>query len=259
MRPWLCAHCKEGRPLVGPLDAAASMHVPSFVWPMPWPHALLWRGGLMMCVCQKSATSIWLLSARPHLAGAGNDYSKDLQFRKLNAQKDRIQIKVQLAGPSWGRGSLSPPCPDAPPPLRSRTHTCLAPRHEHSRWLTSMRPTCQPPCPCSQLRCPPAPFALGQVLRGGQQLLVENTELVVGDVLICDTGDKVRPVQRQPGGGGERLDVGEAAGEHACRLNAARCGAPLACAGWRHVPFHLQTRTARCSQAGSWDGPGCLA
>lgn len=55
-------------------------------------------------------------------AGAGNDYSKDLQFRKLNAQKDRIEIKV---------------------------------------------------------------------VRGGQQILVPNTDLVVGDVMLLDTGDKV--------------------------------------------------------------------
>ncbi len=54
--------------------------------------------------------------------GAGNDYSKDRQFRKLNAQKDKIMIKV---------------------------------------------------------------------LRGGQQILVENTDIVVGDVMLLDTGDKV--------------------------------------------------------------------
>lgn len=28
------------------------------------------------------------------LVGAGNDYQKDLQFRKLNASKDVIDIKV---------------------------------------------------------------------------------------------------------------------------------------------------------------------
>jgi hypothetical protein len=33
----------------------------------------------------------------PH-AGAGNDYQKDLQFRKLNAVKDIIEIKVVRNG-----------------------------------------------------------------------------------------------------------------------------------------------------------------
>ena len=31
-------------------------------------------------------------------AGAGNDYQKDRQFRKLNAQKDIIEIKVLRGG-----------------------------------------------------------------------------------------------------------------------------------------------------------------
>ncbi|EFJ44186.1 calcium-transporting ATPase [Volvox carteri f. nagariensis] len=66
--------------------------------------------------------AIWVAVIVVTLVGAGNDYSKDLQFRKLNAQKDRIQIKV---------------------------------------------------------------------IRGGEQILVENTDLVVGDIVILDTGDKV--------------------------------------------------------------------
>lgn len=55
-------------------------------------------------------------------AGAGNDYKKDQQFRKLNATKDKVRVRV------W---------------------------------------------------------------RNGEPMLVENTELVVGDVYLLDTGDKV--------------------------------------------------------------------
>jgi len=33
-----------------------------------------------------------------HCAGALNDYQKDLQFRKLNAQKDVIEVKVVRDG-----------------------------------------------------------------------------------------------------------------------------------------------------------------
>lgn len=56
-------------------------------------------------------------------SGAGNDYQKDIQFRKLNASKDVFMVKV---------------------------------------------------------------------LRGGQQSLVSSADIVVGDVLLLDTGDKVR-------------------------------------------------------------------
>jgi len=54
--------------------------------------------------------------------GAGNDYQKDKQFKKLNAQKDKLEVKV---------------------------------------------------------------------IRDGEQTLVENTEVVVGDLLLLDTGDKI--------------------------------------------------------------------
>jgi P-type Ca2+ transporter type 2C len=55
--------------------------------------------------------------------GAVNDYQKDLQFKKLNAQKDIIEVKV---------------------------------------------------------------------LRNGEDQLIGNEDIVVGDVLLLDTGDKVR-------------------------------------------------------------------
>ena len=56
------------------------------------------------------------------MTGAGNDYQKDKQFKKLNAQKDKLEVKV---------------------------------------------------------------------MRDGEQILVENTEVVVGDLLLLDTGDKL--------------------------------------------------------------------
>lgn len=55
-------------------------------------------------------------------AGAGNDYQKDLQFRKLNEKKDQLEVKMR---------------------------------------------------------------------RGGDQVLVPNQEIVVGDVIILQTGDKI--------------------------------------------------------------------
>lgn len=55
-------------------------------------------------------------------AGAGNDYQKDKQFKKLNAQKDLVEVKV---------------------------------------------------------------------VRNGEERLIENTEVVVGDLMLLDTGDKV--------------------------------------------------------------------
>lgn len=57
-----------------------------------------------------------------HAAGAGNDYQKDLQFRKLNEKKDQLEVKM---------------------------------------------------------------------MRGGAQILVPNTQIVVGDVIILQTGDKI--------------------------------------------------------------------
>ena len=55
-------------------------------------------------------------------AGAGNDYQKDLQFRKLNEKKDQLDVKM---------------------------------------------------------------------IRGGAQILVPNTQIVVGDVIILQQGDKI--------------------------------------------------------------------
>jgi len=66
--------------------------------------------------------AIWVAVFAVTMVGAVNDYQKDQQFRKLNAQKDTIDIKVQ---------------------------------------------------------------------RGGHTVLVKNHDIVCGDVMILDTGDKI--------------------------------------------------------------------
>jgi hypothetical protein len=71
------------------------------------------------CFVNYCTSSVHLLF---HPPGALNDYQKDLQFRKLNAQKDVIEVKV---------------------------------------------------------------------VRGGQTMLVKNHEVVVGDLVILDTGGSV--------------------------------------------------------------------
>ncbi|KAL4452347.1 hypothetical protein ABPG75_008009 [Micractinium tetrahymenae] len=66
--------------------------------------------------------AIWVAVLVVSLVGAFNDWNKDRQFQKLNAQKDIIDVKV---------------------------------------------------------------------IRGGQQLTIPNTDVVVGDVMLLDTGDKL--------------------------------------------------------------------
>lgn len=66
--------------------------------------------------------AIWIAVVAVTAVGAGNDWSKDQQFRKLNAQKDLIEIKV---------------------------------------------------------------------IRGGKSTLVLNPDIVVGDIMILDQGDKI--------------------------------------------------------------------
>ena len=39
-----------------------------------------------------------MLQPRSGITGAGNDYQKELQFKKLNAQKDVIEVKVLRSG-----------------------------------------------------------------------------------------------------------------------------------------------------------------
>ena len=66
--------------------------------------------------------AIWVAVLVVSLVGAGNDWHKDRQFQRINAQKDVIEVKV---------------------------------------------------------------------IRAGKHVIVKNTELVVGDVMLLDTGDKV--------------------------------------------------------------------
>ena len=42
--------------------------------------------------------AIWVAVLVVSLVSSGNDYQKDLQFRKLNAQKERVMIKVLRGG-----------------------------------------------------------------------------------------------------------------------------------------------------------------
>lgn len=65
-------------------------------------------------------------SAAPGRAGAGNDWHKDRQFRKLNQQKETFEVKV---------------------------------------------------------------------VRNGKEQLLTNHDVVVGDLLVLDTGDKVRALR----------------------------------------------------------------
>ena len=88
------------------------------------------------------------------LVAAGNDYQKDLQFRKLNAQKDIVEIKARRGGGGGRRLLVS------------------------SFLLFSAAD-------------PPRPPALSsQVIRDGKEMLVTNTSLVVGDTVLLITGDK---------------------------------------------------------------------
>ena len=66
--------------------------------------------------------AIWVAVILVSMVGSVNDYQKELQFKKLNAEKDSIQVKV---------------------------------------------------------------------IRDGKEQLVPNTDIVVGDVMVLDTGDKV--------------------------------------------------------------------
>lgn len=74
-----------------------------------------------MAYVKVHTVSAYVQSAMPSI-GAGNDFQKDKQFRKLNAQKDIVELTV---------------------------------------------------------------------VRGGSNKLIRNTEVVVGDVLVLTTGDKV--------------------------------------------------------------------
>ena len=95
------------------------------------------------------------------MVGSFNDYQKELQFRKLNAEKDSITVKV---------------------------------------------------------------------LRDGTEKLLPNTEVVVGDVLLLDTGDKVVADALYIEGFGLAIDEAALTGESdAIKKNAqkdpwCRCG-----------------------------------
>ena len=101
--------------------------------------------------------AIWVAVLIVSLVASGNDYQKDLQFRKLNEHKDVVEIKVRERVGGWGEKKG-----------RRRAFFVFV---FHS------------PFPLSHL--PP------QVVRNGTDTLVTNTDLVVGDVVRLITGDKL--------------------------------------------------------------------
>lgn len=102
--------------------------------------------GLQLIACRAAAGRGVALkpSAAPARAGAGNDWHKDRQFRKLNQQKETFEVKV---------------------------------------------------------------------VRNGKEQLLTNHDVVVGDVLVLDTGDKVRALAV---GRGRRLQLELVAGRMQC-------------------------------------------
>ena len=88
--------------------------------------------------------AIWVAVILVSMVGSVNDYQKELQFRKLNAEKDSIQVKV---------------------------------------------------------------------IRGGKEQLVPNTEIVVGDLMALDTGDKVVADGVEVSGHGLVIDEASLTGE----------------------------------------------
>lgn len=137
-------------------------------------------------------------------AGAGNDYQKDRQFRKLNAQRDAIQIKVirehkqvgQEAREGWYVRVLT---------IRARWDPCIAAGACPSRPGMAHDPSFMPITADDQTSNAPV------------QVLINNTDVVCGDVLLLDTGDKVGLLQRSS------------------RLHACMSGCLHACQGTAHT------------------------
>ena len=59
-----------------------------------------WRRYVACCTwCQMHMPpKVHTCSLGVHHSGAGNDYQKELQFKKLNAQKDVIEVKLIRSG-----------------------------------------------------------------------------------------------------------------------------------------------------------------
>lgn len=130
--------------------------------------------------------AIWVAVLVVSLVGAFNDWNKDRQFQKLNAQKDVIDVKV---------------------------------------------------------------------IRDGQQLTVPNTDVVVGDVMLLDTGDKIVA-------DGYVIEVGRRGRGSACsacvaldwgRARAHACSSPhtmythtLSAASWVLQPLQPASRATLC-------------
>eukprot|EP00798_Chlamydomonas_sp_ICE-L_P007258 gene7258-370_t len=98
--------------------------------------------------------AIWMAVLVVTLVGAGNDYQKDQQFRKLNEQREVVMVKVLRHEDHGALGH-----PDSPPRRSAELKPLLAHSSTKKRATTHM--------------------------------VVPNSEIVVGDVIILDTGDKV--------------------------------------------------------------------
>ncbi len=108
---------------------------------------------------ERAVAVVGPLTLHPGGAGAGNDYQKDQQFRKLNSEREAVKVKVVRAGHQV---------------CRRHIRTVVMKLH---CWLS-----CKMASEGAQTRGSSWP---------AEQVLVDNTAVVVGDVLVLDTGDKV--------------------------------------------------------------------
>jgi Ca2+-transporting ATPase len=102
--------------------------------------------------------------------GAGNDYQKDLQFRKLNAVKDVIEIKVVRGGE-----------------VKVRARVCA-----RALFVTSSSDGAHGAVAACRLSCTTTALTNLQKHPSPQKpQIINNTDVLVGDVMLIDTGDKI--------------------------------------------------------------------
>lgn len=154
--------------------------------------------------------AIWVAVLVVICVGAGNDWQKDRQFRKLNAQREAIHVKVvrnhEQVNYADGGGCMCHhagiwdlhSCMRARPPLRTlhaaeRSAHALCGGLWGKEWGSTAASPFMPMLRLALCNC-------GLYCRYGccyccpflTQVLVDNTDVVVGDILLLDTGDKVR-------------------------------------------------------------------
>ena len=118
--------------------------------------------------------AIWVAVLVVSLVASGNDYQKDMQFRKLNAQKEVVEIKAG-GGRSEGVGG-------------GGWNGVVGRGEEGGRAGGARSP---PGRPSNAAHARHAPLSPEQTVRGGVEQLVVNSDLVAGDVVKLITGDKV--------------------------------------------------------------------